>query len=157
HKKGIKSPLIETGFNKKDIRRLAKDNRLSVHDKPSNACLASRISKNIQITSPKLRRIENCESIIKSIFKIRQVRVRDHGDLARIEVEKEELVKLFDIEKLKKIESPFKDQGFIHITIDIEGYKKSGNASSIDGVNYFMVNKINNLSQKKAQNDKSSK
>jgi pyridinium-3,5-biscarboxylic acid mononucleotide sulfurtransferase len=155
HKKGIKSPLIETGFNKIDIRRLAKDNGLSVHDKPSNACLASRISKNIQITSPKLKRIENCELIIKSIFKIRQVRVRDHGDLARIEVEKEELEKLFDIEKLKKIEPPFKEHGFRHITIDIEGYKKSGNAVS-EGIDHFMVNKIDNL-YKKSQNDKFSR
>ena len=127
HNKGVKSPLIETGFSKREIRSLAEFYKLSVYDKPSNACLASRISKNIKITSPKLKRIENCESLIKDIFKVKQVRVRDHGDLARIEVEKEEIIKLFDLEKLKQIEIPFKDQGFIHITIDIEGYKKSGN------------------------------
>ena len=126
HKKGIKSPLIETGFNKKDIRKVAKVNKLSIYDKPSNACLASRISKNIEITPLKLKRIENCESIIKKIFKVKQVRVRDHGDLARIEVEKEELIKLFDLSKLTQIELPFKEYGFKHITIDIEGYKKSG-------------------------------
>ena len=126
HKKGIKSPLIETGFNKKDIRRVAEVNKLSIFDKPSNACLASRISKNIEITPLKLKRIENCELIIKKIFKVKQVRVRDHGDLARIEVEKEELIKLFDLSKLTQIELPFKEYGFKHITIDIEGYKKSG-------------------------------
>jgi uncharacterized protein len=126
HNKGVKSPLIETYFNKKEIRSLAEFYKLSVYDKPSNACLASRISKNIRITYPKLKRIENCESLIKDIFKVKQVRVRDHGDLARIEVEKEEIIKLFDLEKLKQIEIPFKEQGFKHITIDIEGYKKSG-------------------------------
>jgi uncharacterized protein len=126
HKKGIKSPLIETGFNKKDIREVAEDNKLSIFDKPSNACLASRVSKNIEITPLKLKRIENCESIIKKIFRVKQVRVRDHGDLARIEVEKEELIKLFDLSKLTQIELPFKEYGFKHITIDIEGYKKSG-------------------------------
>jgi pyridinium-3,5-biscarboxylic acid mononucleotide sulfurtransferase len=126
HNKGIKSPLIETGFNKKDIRMIAEVNKLSIFDKPSNACLASRISKNIEITAPKLKRIENCELIIKKIFKVKQVRVRDHGDLARIEVEKEELIKLFDLSKLTQIELPFKEYGFKHITIDIEGYKKSG-------------------------------
>jgi len=126
HKKGIKSPLIETGFNKKDIRMVAEVNKLSIFDKPSNACLASRISKNIEITPLKLKRIENCELIIKKIFKVKQVRVRDHGDLARIEVEKEELIKLFDLTKLIQIELPFKEYGFKHITIDIEGYKKSG-------------------------------
>jgi pyridinium-3,5-biscarboxylic acid mononucleotide sulfurtransferase len=126
HRKGIKSPLIETGFNKKDIRRIAEVNKLSIFDKPSNACLASRISKNIEITPLKLKRIENCELIIKKIFNVKQVRVRDHGDLARIEVEKEELIKLFDLSKLTQIELPFKEYGFKHITIDIEGYKKSG-------------------------------
>ncbi|HZH39252.1 MAG TPA: hypothetical protein VEX17_04240, partial [Bacillales bacterium] len=130
HQKGIKSPLIETGFNKNDIRNLAKANKLSIYDKPSNACLASRISKNIQITPEKLKRIESCESIIKKVFDVKQVRVRDHGDLARIEVEKEEITKLFDIEKLNEIELPFKANGFKYVTIDIGGYKKSGLAAS---------------------------
>ncbi len=140
HKKGVKSPLIETGFNKKEIRRLAEINNLSVYDKPSNACLASRISRNIEITAPKLKRIEKCESIIKKIFDIKQVRVRDHGDLARIEVEKEELVKLFDINKINQLEIPFKESGFKYITIDIEGYRKSGAVIS---------NKIENLNKKR--------
>ena len=94
HTKGIKSPLLETGLNKKDIRKIAEVNQLSNYDKPSNACLASRISKNIEITPLKLKRIENCELIIKNIFNVKQVRVRDHGDLARIEVEKEEISKI---------------------------------------------------------------
>ncbi len=126
HQKGIKSPLIETGFNKKDIRKVAQINNLSVYDKPSNACLASRISKDIEITFPRLKRIENCETVIKKICKVRQVRVRDHGDLARIEVEKEELIKLFDINKLTEIEISLKENGFKYITIDISGYRKSG-------------------------------
>ena len=150
HKKGVKSPLIETSLNKKEIRSLAEFYKLSVYDKPSNACLASRISKNIKITSPKLKRIENCELLIKDIFKVKQVRVRDHGDLARIEVEKEEIIKLFDLEKLEQIEIPFKDQGFKHITIDIEGYKKSGSQ--------FMLNHTedNLFIQKKTRHDDNS-
>jgi pyridinium-3,5-biscarboxylic acid mononucleotide sulfurtransferase len=144
HKKGIKSPLIETGFNKKEIRKLAEVNQLSVYDKPSNACLASRISKNIEITPSKLKRIEKCELIIKEIFKVKQVRVRDHGDLARIEVEKEELMKLFDIDKISQIELPFKESGFKYITIDIEGYRKSGSLIS---------NKIDNLVKKRMNID----
>ncbi len=127
HQKGIKSPLIETGFNKKNIRTIAEVNKLSVYDKPSNACLASRISKNIEITPSGLKRIENCESIVKETFKVKQVRVRDHGqDLARIEVEKEEMENLFDVGKLGKIELAFKENGFKYVTIDIGGYKKSG-------------------------------
>jgi uncharacterized protein len=144
HSKGIKSPLIETGFNKKEIRSLAEFYKLSVYDKPSNACLASRISKNIEITYPKLKRIEKCELLIKDIFKVKQVRVRDHGDLARIEVEKEEINKLFDLEKLKQLEMPFKEQGFKHITIDIEGYRKSGSQFLLnhDSDNLFIQKKI---------------
>jgi uncharacterized protein len=127
HQKGIKSPLIEIGFNKKNIRTIAEVNKLSVYDKPSNACLASRISKNIEITPSGLKRIENCESIVKETFKVKQVRVRDHGqDLARIEVEKDEMENLFDIGKLCKIELAFKKNGFKFVTIDIGGYKKSG-------------------------------
>ena len=127
HQKGIKSPLIETGLNKKNIRTIAEVNKLSVHDKPSNACLASRISKNIEITPLRLKRIENCESMVKETFKVKQVRVRDHGQgLARIEVEKEEMENLFDIDKLGKIELAFKENGFKYVTIDIGGYKKSG-------------------------------
>jgi uncharacterized protein len=142
HQKGIKSPLIETGFDKKDIRNLAKANKLSIYDKPSNACLASRISKNIQITPEKLKRIENCESIIKRVFDVKQVRVRDHGDLARIEVEKEEITKLFDMEKLKEIELPFKVNGFKYVTIDIGGYRKSGlTASDKDNDKYVQLKK----------------
>lgn len=127
HQKGIKSPLIETGLNKKNIRTIAEVNKLSVHDKPSNACLASRISKNIEITPLRLKRIENCESMVKETFKVKQVRVRDHGQgLARIEVEKEEMENLFDIDKLGKIELAFKENGFKYVTIDLGGYKKSG-------------------------------
>ncbi|MDP8906917.1 MAG: hypothetical protein M3M88_05300, partial [Thermoproteota archaeon] len=155
HQKGIKSPLIETGFNKNDIRNLAKANKLSVYDKPSNACLASRISRNIQITPEKLKRIENCESIIKRVFDVKQVRVRDHGDLARIEVEKEEIIKLFDIEKLNEIELPFKVNGFKYVTIDIGGYKKSGLAASDkDSDKYIQLKKrtiIKNSSSKDNQ------
>ncbi|MEJ7640741.1 MAG: ATP-dependent sacrificial sulfur transferase LarE [Candidatus Nitrosocosmicus sp.] len=142
HQKGIKSPLIETGFSKKDIRNLAKANKLSIYDKPSNACLASRISKNIQITPEKLKRVEHCETIIKKVFDVKQVRVRDHGDLARIEVEKEEITKLFDTEKLNEIELPFKVNGFKYVTIDIGGYKKSGlTASDKDNDKYVQLKK----------------
>jgi len=143
HQKGIKSPLIETGFNKNDIRNLAKANKLSIYDKPSNACLASRISKNIQITPAKLKSIENCESIVKKTFNVKQVRVRDHGDLARIEVEKEEITKLFDIDKLNEIELTFNENGFRYVTIDIGGYKKSGLTVSNRGNDkYIQIKKI---------------
>ena len=124
---GIKSPLVELGINKQDVRNIAKSNMLSVYDKPSNSCLASRIPHGMPVTLEKLKRIETAELLIKSIFKVRQVRVRDHQDVARIEVGKEEIKDMFDLEKISAIDSRLKDLGFKHIALDLSGYKNKEN------------------------------
>ncbi|MDP9489217.1 MAG: ATP-dependent sacrificial sulfur transferase LarE [Thermoproteota archaeon] len=124
---GIKSPLVELGINKQDVRNIAKSNKLSVYDKPSNSCLASRIPHGMPVTLEKLKRIETAELLIKSIFKVRQVRVRDHQDVARIEVGKEEIKDMFDLEKISVIDSRLKDLGFKHIALDLSGYKNREN------------------------------
>ncbi len=122
HSRGIKSPLLEIGFNKNEVRHFAKINNLSIHDKPSNSCLASRIPHGTEINLVKLRRIERCETIIKKISDVRQVRVRDHDTIARIEVEKSEITKLFALDQIDKIVSEIKELGFKHVTLDLEGY-----------------------------------
>lgn len=127
---GIKSPLVELGINKQDVRNIAKSNNLSVYDKPSNSCLASRIPHGNPVTLEKLKRIETAESFIKSIFKVKQVRVRDHQDVARIEVGKEELIDMFDLEKISKIDSKLRELGFKHIALDLSGYKNRENLYS---------------------------
>lgn len=124
---GIKSPLVELGINKQDVRNIAKSNNLSVYDKPSNSCLASRIPHGMAVTLEKLKRIETAELLIKSIFKVRQVRVRDHQDIARIEVGKEEIKDMFDLEKISVVDSKLKDLGFKHIALDLSGYKNREN------------------------------
>lgn len=124
---GIKSPLVELGINKQNVRNIAKLNKLSVYDKPSNSCLASRIPHGMPVTLEKLKRIETAELLIKSIFKVRQVRVRDHQDVARIEVGKEEIKDMFDLEKISAIDSRLKDLGFKHIALDLSGYKNKEN------------------------------
>jgi pyridinium-3,5-biscarboxylic acid mononucleotide sulfurtransferase len=126
--KGIRSPLVECGICKTQIRAMALHFGLSVHNRPSNSCLASRIPTGMTITYEKLRRIENAETIVKAVFAVSQVRVRDHGNIARIEVSKEELSKLFDTTKLDILDLQIKKQGFSFVTIDIGGYK-SGNLS----------------------------
>jgi pyridinium-3,5-biscarboxylic acid mononucleotide sulfurtransferase len=126
--KGIRSPLVECGIYKTQIRSMALQFGLSVHNRPSNSCLASRIPTGMTITYEKLRRIENAETIVKAVFAVSQVRVRDHGNIARIEVSKEELSKLFDSTKLDILDLQIKKQGFSFVTIDIGGYK-SGNLS----------------------------
>jgi pyridinium-3,5-biscarboxylic acid mononucleotide sulfurtransferase len=126
--RGIRSPLVECGIYKTQIRAMALQFGLSVHNRPSNSCLASRIPTGMTITYEKLRRIENAETIVKAVFAVSQVRVRDHGNIARIEVSKQELSKLFDTTKLDILDLQIKKQGFSFVTIDIGGYK-SGNLS----------------------------
>ena len=127
---GIRSPLVELGINKQNVRNIAKSNNLSVYDKPSNSCLASRIPRGMPVTFEKLKRIEKAESLVKSIFKVKQVRVRDHQDIARIEVGRGEIKDMFDTIKLSEIDSKLKDLGFIHIALDLSGYKSKENVNT---------------------------
>jgi pyridinium-3,5-biscarboxylic acid mononucleotide sulfurtransferase len=120
---GVRSPMIELGIGKIEIREIAKSFGLSVYDKPSNACLASRIPTGSEVTNEKLRRIENAEIIVKTIFSVRQVRVRDHGDLARIEVGRDELHKMFDVDKLALLDKKLKELAFKFVSVDVAGYK----------------------------------
>ena len=120
-KNGIKNPLIETGFTKKEIRDAAKSVGLSVFDKPSNSCLASRIPWGQQVTTEKLTRIEYGEIIVKQITKIKQVRVRDLNGSAKIEVEKNNL-SIFNKEILEEISDKLLLIGFSTVEIDQDGY-----------------------------------
>jgi len=124
HSMGIKSPLLDIGLGKKEVRHFAKNNNLSVHDKPSNSCLASRVPHGTEINSVKLRRIERCEMIIKKLSGVRQVRVRDHDTIARIEIERSEISKLCNLDKIDKIVFEIRELGFKHVTLDLEGYGK---------------------------------
>jgi uncharacterized protein len=123
---GVRSPMVELGIGKSQIREIAKSFGLSVYDKPSNSCLASRITTGSKVTYEKLHRIENAETIVKTIFGVRQVRVRDHGDLARIEVGRDELSKMFDVHKLGLLDDKLKALSFKFVSMDVAGYK-SGN------------------------------
>jgi len=124
---GVKSPLVELGIGKQNIRSIAKSNNLSVFDKPSNSCLASRIPHGIPVTFEKLKRIETAEILVKSVFNVRQVRVRDHQDTARIEVGRQEFKEMFDTDKLLAIDSKLKNLGFKYVALDLSGYKSRDN------------------------------
>ena len=123
----VKSPLVELGIGKQNIRSIAKSNNLSVFDKPSNSCLASRIPHGIPVTFEKLKRIETAEILVKSVFNVRQVRVRDHQDTARIEVGRQEFKEMFDTDKLLAIDSKLKNLGFKYVALDLSGYKSRDN------------------------------
>jgi len=120
---GIRSPLAETGFSKKMVREAAKSIGLSVYDKPSNSCLASRIPWGQSVTAEKLARIEIGEKIVKQLTGAKQVRVRDMNGIAKIEVGVDELSLLENNLVLQKIKSQLKLISFEDVSIDPEGYR----------------------------------
>ena len=120
---GVKSPLVEMGFTKEMVRNYAKSVGLSVYDRPSNSCLASRIPWGQQITAERLARIETGEIMIKRWFGVRQVRLRDLDGTAKIEVLPEEIKQLSDKNKFTKLESELKKMGFTTVVVDPEGYR----------------------------------
>jgi len=118
----IKSPLVETSFSKSEIRGAAKSVGLSVFDKPSNSCLASRIPWGQRVTAERLTRIELGETIVKQLTNVTQVRVRDYDGSAKIEVDKD-MISVFDSGILKQITEKLNMIGFSTVEIDQEGYK----------------------------------
>lgn len=115
----IISPLEQTGFTKKDIRNKSKELGIKLWNKPSNSCLATRFPYNTILTDEALKKVEAAERLIKSLG-INKTRVRVHGDIARIEVEKE----YFDvILENKEIIENIKTMGFKFVTLDLSGLK----------------------------------
>ena len=123
HENGIRSPLAETGFSKKMVRKEAKNVGLSVYDKPSNSCLASRIPWGQSVTAERLARIEIGERIVKQLTGAKQVRVRDMDGMAKIEVGVDELSLLEDDLVLQKIKNQLKLVNFKDVSVDPEGYR----------------------------------
>ena len=89
----------------------------------SNACLASRIPRHVAVTSEKLKTVEQAERVVKKLFGIKQVRLRDHGEIARIEVDRSERHLLFDESKLDQLDSELKKLGYRFVAIEAGGYK----------------------------------
>lgn len=117
---GIVHPFIEAGITKQDIRDIARMLNLPVWQKPSAACLSSRIPYGDRITSEKLHMIEEAEEYLAGLG-IGQLRVRLHGNLARIEVHKEDRKKI--LEGQPDITEKFRSLGFAYVTLDLEGYR----------------------------------
>jgi uncharacterized protein len=124
---GIWHPFVEAGISKEDIRKLAKQMGLSFWDKPSSACLASRIPYGDQITGANLAMVEMAEDHLKSLG-LKQVRVRVHGSVARIEVPEEEMeMVLLSRERIAK---ELKKAGFKYVTLDLQGFR-SGSMNEV--------------------------
>jgi uncharacterized protein len=128
----VYSPWVECEFTRGEIRDLAKQLGLSVSDKPSNACLASRIAFNEPITVEKLARIEKAEQLIRKLTGVTQLRVRDHNGLARIEVPKNEIERFCSGDVSDVVVNSLKKLGFRYVTVDIEGYRTGSMLLTLD-------------------------
>ncbi len=118
---GVLSPLEEAGLYKSEIRQGLKEMGIEIWDKPAFACLASRIPTGTEITIEKLKQIEGCEDILREIG-FTQIRVRHHGDTARIEIEDSEFKLALQRDIRKRIVEDFRDQGFRYVALDLAGY-----------------------------------
>lgn len=116
----VRSPLLEAGLTKKEIRGLSKALSLPTHDKPAFACLSSRIPYGVAIEEQALKKVECSEDFLRSIG-IGQLRVRYHGAVARIEVMPEDFEKV--ITDRERIAEALKAYGFSYITLDLQGYR----------------------------------
>ena len=119
---GIRSPLMEAGLTKADIREISRHLGLPTWNKPSLACLASRFPYGTEISPVRLQLVEKAEEHLRSLG-FGQVRVRYHGDLARIEVEPSEIHRLLDSNLREKVVRGLKEAGFTYITLDLQGYR----------------------------------
>jgi uncharacterized protein (TIGR00268 family) len=116
------SPLLEHDVTKPEVREIAERYDLSVADKPSMACLSSRIPTGLKITEKRLARVERAENLLRE-WGFEQFRVRDHDGLARIEVGTEELERALDPAFAEAAEHHLTDVGFDHVTLDLGGYE----------------------------------
>jgi len=119
---GVRSPLEEAGLRKAEIRSLSRALGLATWDKPSLACLASRFPYQTRIESEGLRRVGRAEEFLRRLG-LRQLRVRHHGPVARIEVEAADFPKLLAPRVRTRLTSFFKKLGYTYVTMDLDGYR----------------------------------
>ncbi len=119
---GIQAPLIDVDLTKVEIREISKAWDLPTWDKPAFACLSSRFPYGMRITRELLRQVDAAEQFLYDLG-IRQFRVRHHGELARIELEAEEITRLQQKERRSQINDHFKTLGYAHVTLDLQGYR----------------------------------
>jgi uncharacterized protein len=118
----IRSPLIDAGLHKAEIRELSRTHGLKTWDQPASACLSSRIPYGSAVTIEKLRMIDEGEEAMRHLG-FSQTRVRHHGDIARIEIAREQMQSALTMETFERISREFKRIGFRFVAIDVDGYR----------------------------------
>lgn len=116
------APLVTAGLTKPEIRQLAREASLQLWDKPASACLASRIEYGRPVTAENLSQVERAESALHALG-FPEVRVRHHGELARIEIARHHLPRALTLDTLDRITAALKPLGFLYVTLDTEGYR----------------------------------
>ena len=125
--RGVRAPLVEVGLGKAEIRELSARLGLPTAERPASPCLASRVAYGIPVTAERLRRIERAEDFVRSLgFDV--LRVRDHGDLARIEVPLEEIERIASVRE--EIAEHLSNLGFRYVTVDLGGFR-SGSLNEV--------------------------
>ena len=119
----VKAPLVEAGLTKAEIRELSRQAGLPTWDRPAAACLSSRIPYGTEVTPERIKTIETAEERVKELG-FRQFRVRYHGELARVEIERSEMARVFDLDMCDSLVALFKDLGFTYVTLDLKGYRQ---------------------------------
>ncbi|MFX1368023.1 MAG: ATP-dependent sacrificial sulfur transferase LarE [Promethearchaeota archaeon] len=119
----ISSPLLEEGITKEEVRVFAAEKHLSVAERPSMACLATRFPYDMEITNDMLDMVLRTEIYVREKFGVETVRARYHDELVRIEVGYDEREKLFNTDKLDDLQEFAKDVGFSYVTLDVKGYR----------------------------------
>ena len=128
---GVLSPLLDVGLGKTEIRELSRSLELPTWDKPATPCLSSRFPYGQKITAEALGRINKAESFIRK-FGIKELRVRNHSDTARIEVLPEDFPKLMDNGTKEQIIDYLKSLGFKYITLDLQGFRSGSANEALD-------------------------
>ena len=137
--RGVRSPLLECGFTKTDVRALAKAWALPVWDKPASPCLSSRIAYGVPVTEARVRRVDAAEAWLKSTFALRECRVRcEANELARVEVPRPALPAV--AAEAAAVSGELRRLGFRYVTLDLEGFR-SGSLNAVVQLNAIRTSK----------------
>lgn len=128
---GVESPLLDIGFSKQEIRDVSKSLGLPTWNKPATPCLSSRFPYGHKITVEALGRVEKAEEFIKK-FGVKELRVRNHSEVARIEVLPEDFPKIMDRPARDEINHFLKSVGFKYVTIDLQGFRSGSSNEELD-------------------------
>jgi uncharacterized protein len=120
---GVRAPLCEAGLTKAEIRLLSRERGLPTWDKPANACLASRFPYGTPLSAEGLARVEAAEDVLRQAWGLRQLRVRDHYPVARLEVPPDEIARLAQAESRSIAVAALRELGYRYVTLDLTGYR----------------------------------